>query len=273
MASVSSYRNLALQARPPQQLASSRARLAGRRSNRKLQPPAALLGGLLQQLQSLGRAEGGGAAAGSSKVAAARRRLLEQLSSERPDTAVVSEACDELMEACVPFKEADLGGGPWQVVYTRGPLLWQLWQGGTNASARGRMADPGGNKASQNFDPSTRRVVNRGELLGPAVTVTASGSYEPVPGETGGSSSSGSSGGGSGSAARTAGRCPVLVRASIEGGALEAWGARLPLPIRGSGLVEVAYLDSQGLRIFRATNGSLSLQMRERPRRQQPGPR
>lgn len=35
---------------------------------------------------------------------------------------------------------------------------------------------------------------------------------------------------------------------------------------RGSGLVEVAYLDPQGLRIFRAVNGSVSVQMRERPR-------
>jgi hypothetical protein len=115
-------------------------------------------------------------------------------------------------------------------------------------------------------------VVNFGELLGPAVTVTASGSYRPAD-ETQ--------------------RCPKLVLASIERGALNAWGLRIPLPIRcasrlmacsspntdpcvpwklqpqllpttcrGQGQVEVGYLDSE-LRIFRASNGSISLQVRQ----------
>ncbi|KAL4428841.1 hypothetical protein ABPG77_005279 [Micractinium sp. CCAP 211/92] len=265
MAFAASSRGLAPPAWSSQQLA----RPARRRSETRQQPPVALLGGLLQQLQGLGRADGG-TAARNSKAAAARRRLLEQLSSQRPDTAVISEACDELMEAQVPFKEADLGGGPWQVVYTRGPLLWQLWQGGTSAAARGRVAPADGNQASQDFDPTNRRVVNRGELLGGSVRVTASGSYEPVPRDgpsSGiGSSRPGGSGSGGDSGRAAAGRCPVLVRASIEGGELQAGGARLPLPIGGSGLVEVAYLDPQGLRIFRAVNGSVSVQMRERPR-------
>lgn len=117
MASVSSYRSLAQPACSPQHR--SQARQASRR---RQQPPVALLGGLLQ-LPLLGR-EAGGSAAGS-KVAAARRRLLEQLSSQRPDRAVISEACDELMAAQVPFREADLGGGPWQVrsVQRRAPGL------------------------------------------------------------------------------------------------------------------------------------------------------
>lgn len=94
-------------------------------------------------------------------------------------------------------------------------------------------------QASQDFDPSTRRVVNRGELLGGSVTVTASGSYAPVPrdGPSSGSGSSRPGGSGSGGDSRraAAGRCPVLVRASIEGGELQAGAARLPLPIRCGG--------------------------------------
>ncbi len=49
-------------------------------------------------------------------------------------------------------------------------------------------------------------------------------------GRPGPSSSNGSTGAAAGG--RGGARCPVLVRASIEGGAVEAWGARLPLPIR-----------------------------------------
>lgn len=264
MPSVSTLRCLAGPALPPQ--LASRTRPSERLSRRQ-PPPVANLGGLLQQLQGRSRAD----RASGGKVAVARQRLVQQLSSPRPDTAAISEACDELMAACVPFREADLGGGPWQVVYTRGPLLWQLWQGGTSGAARGRVARPDGNQASQDFDPSTRSVVNRGELLGTAVAVTASGSYEPVQGEASSGGGGGPAGGGGWSRRAASGRCPALVRASIEGGALEAWGARLPLPIRGSGLVEVAYLDPQGLRIFRAINGSVSVQMRERPRPRQPG--
>lgn len=31
------------------------------------------------------------------------------------------------MEERVPFVESQLGGGPFHAVFTRGPLLWQLW--------------------------------------------------------------------------------------------------------------------------------------------------
>ncbi|PRW05882.1 Metallo-dependent phosphatase [Chlorella sorokiniana] len=170
--------------------------------------------------------------------------------------------------------------GQWRMVCGR------CWRDGPLASAGGRVVGPTSNQASQDFDPSSRAVVNRGELLGPAVALTAAGSYAPVAdGETAAPSSTGSSvkqqrsragasssssrsrsnGSGSSRAAagsRGAARCPVLVRASIEGGAVEAWGARLHLPIRGSGLVSAAYLD-RDLRVFRAPNGSVSVQVRQ----------
>ena len=66
-------------------------------------------------------------------------------------------------------------------------------------------------QASQDFDPRTRRVVNRGQLLGEGLSVSAAGSYAP---------------------ADTATRCPKLVRASIEAGCLQAWGREIQLPIR-----------------------------------------
>ena len=66
-------------------------------------------------------------------------------------------------------------------------------------------------QASQDFDPRTRRVINRGQLLGAQLSVSAAGSYEPADAAT---------------------RCPKLVRASIEGGCLQAWGRELKLPIR-----------------------------------------
>ena len=66
-------------------------------------------------------------------------------------------------------------------------------------------------RASQDFDPRTRQVINRGQLLGASLAVSAAGSYEP---------------------ADAAATCPKLVRASIGGGSLQAWGRQIQLPIR-----------------------------------------
>jgi len=59
-----------------------------------------------------------------------------------------------------------------QVVYSRGPLPWQQW------TAPGWLVGAS-NKASQEFIPQGRRVINRGQVLGSAVLVTAEGTYEP----------------------------------------------------------------------------------------------
>ena len=107
------------------------------RSQCKRAPAAAAVGGLLGRLFGGG---GGGRDAGGAP--AARQRLLGQLASERPDRAAVSAAVDDLMAAEVPFQEAELGGGPWSVVYTRGPLLWQ----GPLAPRGGRVVSPTGNQ-------------------------------------------------------------------------------------------------------------------------------
>lgn len=96
---------------------------------------AAAAGGLLGRLFS-----GGGS--GAAAAQAARQRLLQQLASARPDKAAVNAAVDELMAAGVSFREAELGGGPWSVVYTRGPLLWQ----GPLAPPGGRVVSPTGNQ-------------------------------------------------------------------------------------------------------------------------------
>ena len=60
----------------------------------------------------------------------------------------------------------------------------------------------------------TRTVENFGEVFGPSVFVTASGTYQPVD---------------EGQARPT---LPLLLSVEVQGGALHVQGARLPLPIR-----------------------------------------
>ena len=54
---------------------------------------------------------------------------------------------------------------------------------------------------------------------------------------------------------------PVLVRASIEEGELQAFGSKISLPIKGSGKVYVAYLDDS-IRVLQNEGGSTTVQMR-----------
>lgn len=74
-----------------------------------------------------------------------------------------------------PFREQTLGGGPWQVVYTEGAFLWQLY------TSPGKIVLGQKNRASQEFDPrpGSRSVLNFGEVAGPNVFVTAEGVYQP----------------------------------------------------------------------------------------------
>ncbi len=55
---------------------------------------------------------------------------------------------------------------------------------------------------------------------------------------------------------------PLLVKASIERGELSAFGRSLPLPIRGSGYVSIAYLDDC-LRVLQDRRGGVAVQLRE----------
>lgn len=55
---------------------------------------------------------------------------------------------------------------------------------------------------------------------------------------------------------------PVLVKASVERGALHAFGRDILLPIRGSGYVNVAYL-SEALRVLQNRSGAVTVQVRE----------
>lgn len=54
---------------------------------------------------------------------------------------------------------------------------------------------------------------------------------------------------------------PQPVRADIASGSLHLFGLDVPLPIRGSGRFEVAYLD-RDLRVFRS-GGAISVQVRK----------
>jgi hypothetical protein len=62
---------------------------------------------------------------------------------------------------------------PLQVVYSRGPLLWQAY------TSPGTVLTAKRNKASQDFGPVRRTVLNKGELLGSKLFVTAEGTYQP----------------------------------------------------------------------------------------------
>lgn len=156
-------------------------------------------------------------------------------SSGKTQEARASELVDALIASELPFEESLLGGGPWVVVYTRGALqLWKAtWQTGKLLSG-----NPG-NEASQEFDPAGRNALNKAEYWGGSVYVTAAGTYEPL-----------------GDSAVM----PMAVRADITGGSLHLFGVDLPLPIRGSGVFEVAYQDDT-LRVFRS-GGSISVQVR-----------
>ena len=57
-------------------------------------------------------------------------------------------------------------------------------------------------------------------------------------------------------------RMPLDLEASIERGALHILGRTLPLPISGTGSVQLAYTDGEAVRIFRSGNGSVSVQVK-----------
>jgi hypothetical protein len=61
--------------------------------------------------------------------------LLNELRNPKPDIARIDAAVDELLDAKVPFKAAYLGGGPFNAVYTRGPVLgWTAFTGNATGS-------------------------------------------------------------------------------------------------------------------------------------------
>ncbi|KAK9826161.1 hypothetical protein WJX81_002496 [Elliptochloris bilobata] len=174
------------------------------------------------------------------RISPARTELMSLVAEGSRDLARARQLVDALIAERVPFDESLLGGGPWQVVFSSGPLLWQAWTAlGDSLTPRriGRRT----NKASQDFDPAQRSVVNRGEVLGAYVFVTASGTYRPLD-----------------ASATT----PVEIKASIESGCLHLGRRQVGLPIKGSGRVSIAYLDAD-LRVFRSSSGSTTVQMRE----------
>lgn len=56
---------------------------------------------------------------------------------------------------------------------------------------------------------------------------------------------------------------PVEIEASVERGALHVFGFKLPLPIKGSGFVSLAYTDGKAVRVFRSSRGSISVQVKQ----------
>lgn len=160
-----------------------------------------------------------------------RDALLDALRTTTPPPAA---QLDALVDALVcdnqPFKPSDIGEGAWQVVYTRGPLLWRT------LAPPGRLIDPL-NEFSQAFDWQRGTLLNRGTLLGGAVALTAQGRYH-ASGPT----------------------LPLRIRATVSSGALQVGALRVPLPIQGRGEVDLVYADGT-VRVFRQPNGGLAVQV------------
>ncbi|GFR43624.1 hypothetical protein Agub_g4723 [Astrephomene gubernaculifera] len=169
------------------------------------------------------------------RLRVASAQLLKLLCDAAPDLTRVNQLVDELAGAeGQPFVEESLGGGMWVVRFTRGkPLLWNL------TYSTGRLVNSN-NRASQEFDPSVRSATNVVELNGPGSYIAAYGSYEAVDDRA---------------------LTPKTIRARIRSGRLVAGPLALPLPISGSGLFQVLYVDSQ-LRLFRSGAGALAVQVR-----------
>ncbi len=70
----------------------------------------------------------------------ARAELLELVRQGSTDLSRAGELVDILLDSRLPFKEALIGGGPWEVVFSRGPLLWQGFTAAGNALSKRRLA-------------------------------------------------------------------------------------------------------------------------------------
>lgn len=86
-------------------------------------------------------------------------------------------------------------------MYSRGPLAWKQWtllsrvfgggEGGPGGGMRkarrnkesgSRASRKGGGGASQEFVPSGRQLINRGQVAGEAISIVAEGTYQPQVG-------------------------------------------------------------------------------------------
>lgn len=108
------------------------------------------------------------------RIQDARTRLLNALLAPANTPSLPPKDIDTLVDILTtstqPFNPRDIGEGPWQVLYSRGPLLWKA------LTAPGRVVNPT-NEFSQAFDAQQGTVVNKGELFGERLYVTARGQF------------------------------------------------------------------------------------------------
>jgi hypothetical protein len=175
----------------------------------------------------------------SAEAKAAREEIFRCIASDDGSQAGrVGELVGALLAAPrPPFRAQLLGGGPWEVTWTSGAFLWQLY------TSPGQLLTRSSNRASQEFDPAAQTALNFGEIAGPAVTVSAAGTYSPTDPKDN--------------------ALPKEVDVEITGGEVRAWGGTVPLPIRGTGKFWIEYLDDAGIRVFRSTGGGLTMQVRQ----------
>lgn len=220
-----------------------------------------------------------------------RPRNLDAAARRRADAAVAALAEKAAQGGECLLDLASLGPDPYEVVYASGGFpLWRATaeiaeklspkraskeeekEKKKKCGAAGAAAAPPPRPsvvASQQFDPSTRRLLNRvsygAPFFGVEIAVSAFGQYTPLEDPP---------------------LYPASVRADVEGGRIEfrrraaaqeggdgdGGGAQFDLPfIRGQGLFEVLYADEE-IRVFRSRgpgdSAAISVQM---PRRSEAG--
>lgn len=182
--------------------------------------------------------------------------IKQAMQYEPVNICEVAGFVDTLLTTPSPFVEEKLGGGPWQVVYSRGQLLWQGW------SAPGKIVNMK-NVASQDFCPENRSAVNKAEIFGSNIYVTASGSYCPASVRRQQQQEGAEEGQEEENQVQ---QTPVRVNVSISGGNLHCFGKTIGLPfIKGKASFNVMYLhdDLRVLRSGNSVNSSLVVQIRQ----------
>jgi len=118
--------------------------------------------------------------------------------------------------------------GPWQAVYSKNSQ--PLWE------KQAKYLPVFKNRAWQEYDLAAGTVVNVGQIMGEAVFISVEGAV---------------------SEQSLSDTTPKYYTADIQRGALNAFGLRFPLPIKGKGVAKLLYQDSN-LRIFESPKESES---------------
>lgn len=156
--------------------------------------------------------------------------LLQGLEAKAFERDTIDAIISEITAIGSRVDPALLSSGPWQAVYTKNSQpLWEK-QGKYIPSSLVT------NRAWQDYDVAGGRVVNVGQIFGDKIWVSVEGAV---------------------SEQSASDLTPKYYNADIEKGALNVFGAKVPLPIQGTGVAKLLYQDSN-LRVFESLRESES---------------